>query len=355
VSEPAAERPARILIADDEPLNRDLMALLVRALGHEAVLAADGPEALALARERAPDLVLLDVMMPGMDGFEVARRLKADGATRGVPIVIVSALDDQEARLRGLQAGAEDFLSRPVDRSELRARLRNLLRLKRLQDELAAQAATLEHKVRLRTEDLERGQREAIQTLLRVAAHKDDRGGAHVRRIGMYASCLAERLGMDAAFCDTLYHASQLHDVGLVAIPDRILDKPGPLDAGEWSQMREHCALGARMIGQSASPYLAMGREVAAAHHERWDGSGYPAGLKGEQIPLAARIAMLADTYDVLRERRAYKESVDHANAATAILAGDKRSSPSHFDPAVLAAFKASLGTFRDIYETVRD
>ncbi len=185
MSGPDAGQPARILIADDEPLNRDLMALLVRALGHEPAFANDGPAALAAAAERPPDLVLLDVMMPGMDGFEVARRLKAHEATRGVPVVIVSALDDAQSRLKGLAAGAEDFLSRPVDRSELAARVRNLLRLKRLQDELAAQAATLEHRVRLRTEELDRGQREAIQALLRVAAHKDDRGGAHVKRIGM--------------------------------------------------------------------------------------------------------------------------------------------------------------------------
>ncbi len=156
-------------------------------------------------------------------------------------------------------------------------------------------------------------------------------------------------------FRDTLYHASQLHDVGLVAIPDRILDKPGPLEPGEWALMREHCALGAKMIGQSASPYLAMAREIAAAHHERWDASGYPMGLAGEAIPLAARITTLADAYDVLRARRAYKESLDHAAASAAILVGDARSQPAHFDPAVLAAFKASLDSFRDIFETLRD
>lgn len=348
------ERMDLILIVDDEALNRDLMALVVRSQGWEPLAAVDGTQALALALERQPDLVLLDVLMPGIDGCEVARRLKADPRTEGIPIVMVSALDDQESRVRGLAAGAEDFLSKPVNRIELCTRVRNLLHLQKLRRALMEQSAMLEHRVQQRTDDLARSQRETIHTLIRFAAHKDDESGDHVKRMAMYAGHLSQCVGLDAAFQDRIFFASQLHDVGKVAIPDRILEKPGTLSTDEWQTMQTHCALGASILGQNTSPYIAMATEVAHAHHERWDGSGYPRGLAGEEIPLAARIVMLADTYDVLRGRRSYKNALDHAAAASAILVGDARTRPEHFDPRLLGAFKSSLGEFRDIFETLR-
>ena len=347
--------PARVLIVDDQPLTRELMTLVIHAQGHKTLVATNGEEALAIAASRPLDLVILDVVMPGMDGFEVARRLRAEERTLNVPIIIVSMLEDKESRINGLAAGADDFLTRPVDRVELKVRVQNLLRLKRFQDELAGQNAVLERRVELRTAELERSNRETIHTLIRAAAHRDDESGAHVKRMGLYATLLAQRMGMDAQFCATIGFSSQLHDIGKIGIPDRILEKPDVLTGEEWELMKTHAEIGGQMLALNSSPYLAMAADIARAHHERWDGSGYPRGLIGGAIPMSARITHLCDTYDTLRARRPYKPAMDHATAGSSILAGDKKSSPSHFDPAALAAFKVVLGEFRDIFDTIRD
>lgn len=344
-----------VLIVDDEPLNRDLMKLLVEALGQEVMLATSGAEALTLVAARAPDLVILDVLMPGIDGYEVARRLKADKRMWAVPIIMISALDDRESKVKGLASGADDFLTRPVDRIELKVRVQNLLRMKQFQDQLAEQAAILDRKVKLRGEELERSNRETIRTLIRIASYKDDESGSHVKRISLYTMQLAQRMGLDAEFCASISFASQLHDVGKVAIPERILEKPAPLSSDEWKVMKTHAELGAQMLSQHSSPYLAMAADIARSHHERWSGGGYPNNLKGDAIPVAARITQLCDTYDVLRSRRPYKIEMDHASAASCIIVGDSKTQPDHFDPVVLAAFKSSVATFRDIFEAVRD
>ena len=273
------------------------------------------------------DLVILDVVMPGMDGFEVAGRLRAEERTRTLPIVIVSALEDKESRIKGLAEGADDFLARPVDRLELKIRLQNLLRMKCFQDELAGQNAVLE-----------RSNRETIHTLIRAAAHRDDESGAHVKRMGLYATLLSQRLGLNAGFRVIIGFASQLHDIGKIGIPDRILEKPEALGHEECDIMKTHTEIGGRMLALNSSPYLAMAADIARAHHEHWDGSGYPGGLKGAAIPSAARITKLCDTDDTLRSRRPYKPAMDHAAAASTMLLGDSKSMPSHFDPGLVAA-----------------
>ncbi len=273
------------------------------------------------------DLVILDVVMPGMDGFEVAGRLRAEERTRTLPIVIVSALEDKESRIKGLAEGADDFLARPVDRLELKIRLQNLLRMKCFQDELAGQNAVLE-----------RSNRETIHTLIRAAAHRDDESGAHVKRMGLYATLLSQRLGLNAGFRVIIGFASQLHDIGKIGIPDRILEKPEALGHEECDIMKTHTEIGGRMLALNSSPYLAMAADIARAHHEHWDGSGYPGGLKGAAIPSAARITKLCDIYDTLRSRRPYKPAMDHAAAASTMLLGDSKSMPSHFDPGLVAA-----------------
>lgn len=346
---------ARILIVDDQPLTREVMTLVVQAQGYRTLVATNGPEALAIAAKRALDLVILDVVMPGMDGYEVLRRLRAEERTRALPVVIVSGLEDKESRIKGLAAGADDFLTRPVDRLELKVRLQNLLRMKRFQDELAGQKAVLERTVELRTAELERSNRETIHTLIRAAAHRDDESGAHVKRMGLYATLMAQRRGLDPAFSVTIGFASQLHDIGKIGIPDRILEKPEALGAEEWAVMKTHTEIGGRMLALNSSPYLAMAADIARAHHEHWDGSGYPLGLKGEAIPLSARITKLCDTYDTLRCQRPYKPALDHAAAAASILLGDAKSKPAHFDPALLEAFRSAVSDFRDIFETIRD
>lgn len=349
------KKAARVLVVDDEERNRRLLVAMLEADGHVAMQAADGAQALQFARQTPPDILLLDIMMPGMDGYEVARALKADAATQSIPIVMVTALDDRKARLRGLEAGAEEFVTKPVDRAELAIRIRNLLRLKEYSDFLADHNRILDAQVKERTQQLVSSYRESIATLTRAAAYKDEETGAHVARISRYCVELAQALGMDAAFCDIIQYASPMHDVGKIAIPDAILGKPGPFEPHEWEIMKTHAALGEKLLSGTDSPYLVMGAEIAGAHHERWDGGGYPRGLRGEAIPLSARIMNICDQYDALRSRRPYKPALPHDKTLEIITVGDGRTMPAHFDPAVLEAFMRCRYRFRDIFEAHRD
>ncbi|MBI4290886.1 MAG: response regulator [Betaproteobacteria bacterium] len=344
-----------ILIVDDQKTNRDVLNELLIHWKYRTRRAADGEEALAEVARRQPDLILLDVKMPGMDGYEVTRRLRANADTKHIPVVLVTSLNDREARLRGLDAGAEDFLTKPVDSSELKARVRNLLRLKEYSDFLSNHNAILAHQVEIRTAELNRGFRETIMTLIKVSTYKDEETGAHVKRISYYASELARQLGMDGAFSDAIFYASPMHDVGKIGVPDAILQKPGPFTAEEWSIIKSHSAFGAAMLEDSASPYLVMGREIALNHHERWNGGGYPNGLEGEAIPLSARIMNICDQYDALRSERRYKRAFDHATAVDIITKGDGRTMPEHFDPNVLEAFKVTTAKFDEIYGAFRE
>lgn len=346
---------ARILVVDDEERNRRLLVAMLEADGYTATEAADGAQALDLARQSPPDIVLLDIMMPGTDGYEVARALKLDAATKAIPVVMVTALDDHDSRLRGLEAGAEEFVTKPVNRNELRIRVRNLLRLKEFSDFLADHNRILEAQVQERTRQLSSSYRETIVTMTRAASYKDEETGAHVARISFYTVELAQALGLDADFCDTIHYASPMHDVGKIAIPDAILGKPGTFEPQEWAIMKTHAALGGKLLRGTDSPYLVMGAEIADGHHERWDGGGYPLGLAGEAIPFSARIMNICDQYDALRSKRPYKPAFTHEKALEIITVGDGRTMPSHFDPAVLAAFKGCVGRFRNIFEAHQD
>ncbi len=350
-----AKNPARILVVDDEDRNRRLLVAMLEAEGYSAAEAADGAQALELARQSPPDIILLDIMMPGMDGYEVARALKADAATKAIPVVMVTALDDRDSRLRGLEAGAEEFITKPVDRNELRVRVRNLLRLKEFSDFLADHNRILDTQVKQRTRQLLASYRETIATMTRAASYKDEETGAHVSRISFYSVELAQALGLDADFCDVIHYASPMHDVGKIAIPDAILGKPGKFEPHEWEIMKSHAGLGGKLLRGTDSPYLVMGAEIADGHHERWDGGGYPAGLAGDAIPLSARIMNICDQYDALRSKRPYKPAFSHERTLEIITVGDGRTLPAHFDPAVLEAFKGCVGRFRDIFEAHRD
>lgn len=351
----AEKPPARALVVDDEDRNRRVLAAMLEVEGYVVQEAHNGERALALARQHPPDIVLLDIMMPGMDGFEVARALKADAATRSVPIIMVTALHDRGSLIKALEAGAEEYVSKPVDRWELRVRVKNMLRLKEYGDFLADHNRILERQVKERTRQLVSSYRETIATMTRAAAYKDEETGAHVARISFYTVELAEALGLDAQFRDTIHYASPMHDVGKIAIPDAILGKPGGFEPHEWAIMKTHAALGEKLLSGTDSPYLVMGAEIAGGHHERWDGGGYPAGLAGEAIPLSARIMNLCDQYDALRSERPYKPAFPHERALEIITVGDGRTMPTHFDPAVLNVFKRCAARFDEIFEAHRD
>ena len=340
-----------ILIVDDEVRNTRLMQAQLAGEGYQILVTHGGAQAIALLAEARVDLILLDVMMPDMDGYEVAAILKANERTRNIPIIMVTALDSRESRLHALNAGAEEFLNKPVDRSEMLIRVRNLLRLKAYQNILSRSNELLELKVADRTRQLTEAYRDTIYTMVRAAEYKDEETGAHVQRISFYCIDIAETMGMERDFCDRIFYASPMHDIGKIGIPDAVLLKPGGFTPDEWRIMKSHCGLGQKILGYGHSPYMVMGGEIALSHHERWDGSGYPNGRKGEAIPLSARIMNICDQYDALRSKRPYKAALTHEDVMRIITVGDGRTEPGHFDPEVLQAFIRCAGRFCEIYE----
>ncbi|MDQ6958048.1 MAG: response regulator [Mariprofundaceae bacterium] len=340
-----------ILVVDDSERNRRLLGSMITSEGYEYCEADNGKTALSLACTRKPDIILLDIMMPDMNGYQVAESLKQKQETRDIPIIMVTALQDQQSRIRGLAAGAEEFVSKPVHANELQIRVRNLLRLKKAGDILKKHQQILEAEVAERTEELQTSFVETIYTLMRAAEYRDDETGAHVARISYYTKALAEELGMDASFCDTIHYASPMHDIGKIGISDNILLKPGGFEPDEWEIMQTHTTIGAGILKGHSSPYLQMGHDIALSHHERWDGGGYPRGIKGEAIPFPARIMQICDVYDALRSKRPYKPAFDHAKTMHIITKGDGRTDPAHFDPDILSTFRENADMFRDIYE----
>ena len=354
MDEATAARPLVLVVDDDESM-RELLRKQMERDGYRVNTAGDGRGALARAEAEPPDVVLLDALMPGMDGFQVAEALKVSAPTRTVPIIMVTGLNDQQSKLRALKAGAQEFLTKPVDRSEVSLRVQNVLMLKEYSNFLADQNRILEQRVQERSRQVLASYRETITTLCRAATYKDEETGGHVRRISYYTEDIASTLGMNAAFCETIHYASPMHDIGKIAIPDAILRKAGTLNPSEWDIMKSHTTLGAQLISSGDSPYLQMGAEIALHHHERWDGGGYPAGAKGQVIPISARIMNICDQYDALRSQRPYKAALPHERAVEIITAGDGRTTPSHFDPDVLSAFKRSAERFRNIFESVKE
>jgi putative two-component system response regulator len=341
---------ARVLTVDDDTTSREIVHAILQNQGYEALEAESGEAALDLIQVELPDLVLLDVEMGGISGFEIVKRLKQDSRTRSIPVIMVTGLGDRESRLRGLENGAEDYLMKPVDPTELRMRVRNHLRLKEYGDLLANLNHILEERVQEKTAQLLESYRQTIYLLTSAAEYRDQATGAHVKRISYFTSALSRAIGMDSEFVESIFYASPMHDIGKIGMPDSILLKPGPLTAPEWEIMRTHPSLGRNMLREGSSPYIQMGALIAQTHHECWDGSGYPAGLKGEQIPMAGRIMMLCDQYDALRSRRPYKDALDHEKVVKTITEGDGRTSPAQFCPSVLKTFESCANDFKDIF-----
>ncbi len=344
-----------LMLIDDQPRNARLLQAQLGSEHFSYMVAQSGEDALAQLQQRLPDLIILDFMMPGMNGQQVALSLKQDERTRTIPVIMLTALSDHGSRMQALSAGVEEFVNKPVDQTELWARVRNLLRLKFSQDRLADHNRRLADEVAERTRQLADAYRDTVYTMVRAAEYKDEDTGSHVQRISFYCLELADELGMDPQFRDRIFYASPMHDIGKIGIPDSVLLKPGAFSKEEWEMMKTHSALGAEILRHGNSPYVLMGAEIAQHHHERWDGSGYPRGLAGEAIPLPARIVMLCDQYDAMRSRRPYKPAWSHEQACQVILEGDGRTEPGHFDPEVWAAFGRIRSRFADIFEANED
>jgi putative two-component system response regulator len=345
--------PQSILIVDDDAVNRELLEGFLESFGHRTESAADGVEALARLHgdesRKMPDLILMDVMMPGMNGYEVTRSIRQDPAISDLPIVMVTALTSKADRLRAVEAGANDFIAKPIDQTELRVRVTSLLKMKEAQDNLKQYRAELEATVEQRTRALQQAiekistaQHETheahLDTIYRLAVaseYKDKDTATHIRRVSNYCGLLACHLKLPADEVGTLCAASPMHDVGKIGIPDAILLKPGKLDSEEWAIMQEHAAIGARILGGSASKLLQAGEEIAMSHHEKWDGSGYPNHLAGDDIPLPGRICALADVFDALTNERPYKKAFTNEEALSIM----REERGRHFDPDLLDLF----------------
>ncbi len=342
----------KILIVDDQPANVLLLERMLHGAGYTALRSTmHSSDVCALHAEHRYDLILLDLNMPVMDGFQVMEGLQAIEADGYLPVLVITA--QPELKLRALRAGAKDFISKPFDMVEVLARVYNMLEVRLLHQALRNFNATLEQRVRERTADLHDGYVETIFTMTRAAEHKDEDTGAHVRRISHYCRELARLLGLEAEFVDNIFIASPMHDIGKIGIPDHVLLKPGGFTPQEWQVMKTHAAMGAEILGDSKSPYLRLGAEIALDHHERWDGSGYPNGKQGEEISMAARIMNICDIYDALRSARTYKPALDHQQAMDIIVEGDGRTQPGHFDPEVWAAFTENHRLFEQIYTSL--
>jgi len=348
----------KILVVDDESRNLRLMEALLLPLGYDILLARDGVEALEKIQETPVDLILLDIMMPKMDGFEVARRLKADDDTKIIPIVMVTALQDVADRIKALESGADDFLTKPVDKIEVYARVASLLKVKAYNDHMIDYQKKLESEVAERTKELRKAfekikvsSLETIYRLTRASEYKDEDTGAHIQRMSNYSAVIAQAMGLNERTVESILYAAPMHDVGKIGIPDKILLKPGKLDPDEWVIMKQHTLMGGRILEGSHAGFIRLGETVAVTHHEKWDGTGYPKGLKGKNIPLVGRIVAIADVFDALTSKRPYKEPFSLEKSYEII----KEGRGTHFDPDVVDAFFASEEKLLAIKEKFRD
>jgi len=316
---PQEDHRPRLLLVDDEPTNLQVLRHMLQD-DYRLLFATDGDRALQIARQQLPDLVLLDVMMPRLDGHAVCGALKEDPATAGIPVIFVTALTESRDEARGFEVGAVDYITKPVSAPVVRARVRTHLSL-------------------VRTEELRATRLQIVQRLGRAAEYKDNETGMHVIRMSHFAQVLALALGYPPAWAEDVLNAAPMHDVGKIGIPDAVLRKPGPLDADEWTVMRRHPQIGAEIIGEHAGGVLHMAHAIALTHHEKWDGSGYPQGLAGTAIPVVSRIVALADVFDALTARRPYKEpwSIEDTVAYLRAHAG------RHFDPDMVEVFIAQM------------
>ncbi|MCC6464871.1 MAG: response regulator [Planctomycetes bacterium] len=356
----------RVLVVEDD---RNIRAVLVGGLSQqfETLKAGDGQAALDLLGEldQPPDVVLTDVNMPRVDGFELAKAMRTNPRTAEVPIVMLTANADRDFKLKALDFGVDDYVTKPFDLAEVKLRIRNLAKVRQAQRLLANYAEELELRVAERTSELSRlvkeltstqgeliqARTETIHKLCVACEYRDDDTAQHLTRMATYSRIIAQNMNLSAEQVQLIEAAAPMHDVGKIGVPDSILLKPAKLTPEEFKVMQQHPGIGGRILTGSTSPFLQEACSIAITHHEKWDGSGYPAGLKGEEIPLAGRIVALADVFDALTQKRVYKPAFSIEKSMGIIMDGTGK----HFDPTIVQAFRRGLDEAVAICEKLRD
>lgn len=348
----------RILIVDDDDNIRDVLKTMLESLDHEVEEACDGFEALAKLNLDI-DLVLLDVEMPGMDGYEIAKRIREDADHKDLPIIFITGMSTREDRIRAVEAGGNDFIAKPFDLTEIRVRTASILRVKEANDELKQYKDMLELTVRNRTKALRKALGEMVDTqrmlreanletifcLVNAAEFKDKNTAGHIQRMSHFSGMLATKLRLSPGEVELIVNASPMHDIGKIGTPEEILLKPGKLTDEEFDIMKQHTIYGSKILSRSKSDLLQIGKNIAQTHHERWDGNGYPNRMQGEDIPIHGRICAVADVFDALTSARPYKEAFSNDKALRIIQDGKG----SHFDPRIVNVLLDSMDDVRKI------
>lgn len=339
---------ARILVVDDEETTTRLFTEVLNKAGYVNVTATNNSSnVFDLYKQTKPDLLILDINMPEIDGFEILDQLSSSNNGDYLPILIVSNENSSAVRHKALNAGGRDYLIKPFDNNDALVRIRNLIEVRLLHNEVVDQNIELERRVKLRTHELYETQVDVIQRLARAIEYRDSETGMHIIRMSQYSALLAATIGLDMKMCELILMASPLHDIGKIGIPDRILSKPGKLNDEEWEIMKTHTKIGAELLSGGNSKFLNLASEIALTHHERWDGTGYPNGLKGEEIPLVGRICGITDVLDALLCNRPYKKSWPLNDALEEL----QREAGSHFDPNLVE----SLMSIREELERIQN
>ncbi|MCX8082024.1 MAG: response regulator [bacterium] len=355
----------KILIVDDEKPIIEYLERVLKHLGYTSVMSTEkAEEALNILQKKRIDLLLADIHMPGMGGLWLLGKIKEFNIDTNV--IVITASHNFEDAITALNSGADRYILKPLHIGDINHVIKNVLEKRRLIIENREYQQHLEQKVVERTREIQEMMKllqiskdkikqsyiESVQRLTVIAEYRDEETGSHIKRIGLYAKVMAEELGLSADDVETIYIASPMHDLGKVSIPDHILLKQGPLTLDEFEMMKQHTIIGAKILHGSDSEFIKTAEKIALTHHERWDGSGYPYGIKKEEIPLESRILAIADTYDALRSSRPYKPPVDHITAYRIITEGDAKSSPEKFDPELLKIFKKISKKFEEIYQS---
>jgi putative two-component system response regulator len=371
IEKDATEEGSKILVVDDNEMNRDLLARRLKRHGHEVLTAHDGLNALEILNSHRVDLVLLDIMMPNLDGYQVLEKMKADEYLADLPVIMITAVDELDSAVKCIEMGADDYLTKPFNAVLLGARINASLEKHHLRRQEQKQRQQIEDlnlfltaRVRQQVAEIASAQIGAIFAMSKLAESRDPETGEHLDRMREYCRLLAKELSkqpkyagyIDKTYIENIYSASPLHDIGKVGVPDAILSKPGKLTDEEWVIMKTHPVIGAETLREvdrehPGNAFIQTGIEIAASHHEKWDGSGYPYGLSGEDIPLSARILALGDVYDALTSKRCYKEAMAHNTAVDIIREGEGK----HFDPDVISAFLGINEEFVRIREYFQD